>query len=68
MEKVLYAVSVGIDGVREENRVNFRKRGKILFGEAKNPFISERVKRVQDLFNRAGIVFETPPDMIRILW
>lgn len=67
-EKVLYAVSVGIDGVREENRVNFKKRGKILFGEAKNPVISERVKRVRDLFDRAGIISETPPDMIRILW
>jgi 2-dehydropantoate 2-reductase len=38
MEKVLYAVSVGIDGLREGNRVNFKKRGKIFFGEAQNPF------------------------------
>jgi len=68
MEKVLYAVSVGMDGVREGNRVNFKKRGKILFGEARNSFISDRVKRVQDFFDRAGIIFETPPDMIRILW
>jgi 2-dehydropantoate 2-reductase len=68
MEKVLYAVSVGLDGVREENRVNFKKPGKILFGEARNPFISERVKRVRDLFDRTGITSETPPDMIRILW
>ncbi len=68
MEKVLYAVSVGIDGVRDGNRVNFKKRGKIIFGEAKNPFISDRVKRVHDLFDKAGIPYETPPDMIRILW
>jgi 2-dehydropantoate 2-reductase len=68
MEKVLYAVSVGLDGVREGNRVNFTKRGKIFFGEARNPSVSDRVKRVQDLFGRAGIIFETPPDMIRMLW
>ena len=68
MEKVLYAVSVGTDGLREGNRVNFKKRGKIFFGEARSPFISDRVKRVQDFFDRAGIIFETPPDMIRILW
>lgn len=68
MEKVLYAVSVSIDGLREGNRVNFKMRGKIIFGEAKNHFISDRVNRVQDLFDRAGIVYETPPDMIRILW
>ncbi|MDP1991752.1 MAG: 2-dehydropantoate 2-reductase [Syntrophales bacterium] len=68
MEKVLYAVSVSLDGLREGNRVNYKQRGKIIFGEAKNPFISDRVNRVQDLFDRAGIIYETPPDMIRILW
>jgi 2-dehydropantoate 2-reductase len=68
MEKVLHAVSVSLDGVRDGNRVNFRQRGKILFGEAKNDSISARVRRVQDLFDRAGIMYETPPDMIRILW
>jgi 2-dehydropantoate 2-reductase len=68
MEKVLYAVSVGIDGLREENHINFKKRGKILFGEARNPSISARVKRVRDLFDKAGIISETPPDMIRTLW
>jgi 2-dehydropantoate 2-reductase len=68
MQKVLYAVSVGIDGLREGNRVNFKKRGKIFFGEPRNPFISDRVKRIHDLFDRAGIISETPPDMIRILW
>jgi len=68
MEKVLYAVSVGIDGLREGNRVNFKKRGKIFFGEARSPFISDRVRRVQNLFDKAGIISETPPDMIRILW
>ena len=67
-EKVLYAVSVGLDGVREGNRVNFKNPGKIIFGEEINPFISSKVKRVQDFFDRAGIVYETPPDMIRILW
>ena len=66
--KVLYAVSVGIDGLREGNRVIFKKRGKIFFGEARNPFISDRVRRIQNLFDRAGIISETPPDMIRILW
>ena len=68
MEKVLYAVSVGIDALREGNRVNFRNRGKIILGEARNPYITERVRRVHSLFDRAGIIYETPPDMIRILW
>jgi 2-dehydropantoate 2-reductase len=67
-EKVLYAVSVAIDALREGNCLNFKNRGRILFGEARNLVISERVTRVQALFDRAGIIHNTPPDMIRTLW
>ena len=48
MEKVLYAISVGIDALREENRVNYARQGKIFFGEAQNTILTERVKRVQE--------------------
>ena len=68
MEKVLYALNMGIDALREGNRVTFTTLGKIFFGEAQNPVITERVARVQALFDRAGIVSEIPPDMIRTLW
>jgi 2-dehydropantoate 2-reductase len=68
MDKVLYCVSLGIDALRENNRVIYTTQGTLLFGEAVNPLPTERVKRVQELFNRAGIVYDTPPDMIRILW
>jgi 2-dehydropantoate 2-reductase len=68
MDAVLYAVAVGIDAVRVGNRISYANRGKILFGEAKNPSVTERVKRVQALFDRAGISYETPPDMVRALW
>jgi 2-dehydropantoate 2-reductase len=68
MDKVLYAVAVGIDAVRVGNRVSCANQGKILFGEATNPFVTERVRRVQVLFHRAGITYETPPDMVRTLW
>jgi 2-dehydropantoate 2-reductase len=68
MEKVLYAVSVGIDALREGNRVNYRNQGKILFGEATNTFLTDRVKRIQALFDKAGIIYETPADMMRVMW
>ena len=68
MEKVLYAVAVGIDAVRDENRVSFSKQGRLFFGEADNRRLTPRVKDLQSLFDRAGIVHETPEDMIRILW
>ena len=67
-EKVLYAVSVGIDALRDGNRVIYTTQGKLFIGEAANPVLTERVRRVQALFDRAGIVYETPPDMMRILW
>ena len=68
MDKVLYAVSVGIDALREGNRVTYRNQGRIFFGEARNARLSERVRRVKALFERAGIAHEIPADMIRTLW
>lgn len=68
MEKALYCVSVGIDALREGNRVIYTTQGKLFIGEAANPVLTKRVRRVQALFDQAGIVYETPPDMLRILW
>ncbi|MCX5834475.1 MAG: ketopantoate reductase family protein [Deltaproteobacteria bacterium] len=68
MEKVLYAINVGIDALREGNRVTYRSQGKLLFGEARNPVWTERVRRVKEFIDRVGIVCEVPDDMIRTLW
>ncbi len=68
VDKVLYTVSVGIDAVRENGTVTYSNPGKQIFGEADNSLISQRVRSVQELFERAGIAYETPPDMIRMLW
>lgn len=68
MDKVLYAVSVGIDAQRQGNRITYTNQGRIFFGEAGNDSPTDRVKRVQTLFDKAGIAYVTPPDMIRTLW
>jgi 2-dehydropantoate 2-reductase len=68
MEKMLYAISLGIDAVRQGNQVNFTRPGIHYFGEAKNDHLSPRVRRVQAAFDRAGISFQTPRDMLRMLW
>jgi len=68
MDKMLYAISVGIDAVRLGNEITYTNPGKHIFGEEKNTSLSERVQRVQEAFNRAGIPYETPKDMIRMLW
>jgi 2-dehydropantoate 2-reductase len=68
MDKVLYAIAVGIDAVREENSVTFTNPGKIFFGEPENSHPSERVQSVQKAFERAGVVSESPANMLRMLW
>ena len=67
-DKVLYGVSVGIDDVRQENRITYTTGGKLYFGEADNRQPSPRVRRVQVALDRAGIAYESPTDMKRILW
>jgi 2-dehydropantoate 2-reductase len=67
-EKVLYATAVGIDAQRDGNAVNYSKGGTIFFGEADNTVVSERVIAIQALFERAGIDYQTPVDMMRIMW
>ena len=68
MDKILYAISVGIDALRQGNQITYTKPGKHYFGEATNTHLSQRVRRVQDAFDRAGIIYETPADMMRMLW
>jgi 2-dehydropantoate 2-reductase len=67
-DKLLLAISVGIDAVRDGNRMTYSNPGKVLFGEALNTEISPRVRQVQEAFSQAGIPHDTPEDMIRTLW
>ncbi len=68
MDKILYAIAVGIDALREGNSVTYTISGKIYFGEADNSVPSVRVLRVKEAFDRAGVVTEIPADMMRSLW
>jgi len=68
VDKLLYALAVGIDAVRHANSITFSQQGKLFFGDAHNPRLSERVVRIQSLFDKAGIIYEIPEDMIRTLW
>lgn len=68
MDNVLYAIAVGIDAQRSGNVVNFSQVGRLVFGEADNTTLSARVRRIQALLDRAEIPFDTPPDMLRMMW
>ncbi len=68
MDRLLYCVALAIDAMRVGNRIVCTQLGKLLFGEARNSVLTERVRRLQGLLDRAGLVHETPKDMIRVLW
>jgi len=68
MEKLLYAFCVATDAVRIGTDVSFSKLGTIVFGEKVNTSYSERVKAIIELFERAGIPYSVPEDMMRELW
>jgi 2-dehydropantoate 2-reductase len=67
-DKVLYATAVGIDAQRDGNVVNYSKGGTIFFGEPINTNLTQRVKDIQAIFDQAGIAYQTPADMMRIMW
>jgi len=66
---VLYCVAVGIDAVRQGNRVDYGSSGRLVFGEARNaPPYSDEVRAVVDVLRSSGIEYEIPDDMVRELW
>jgi len=67
-EKLLLAISVGIDALREGRHITYSNPGKLIFGEPANANISPRVRQLQDTFSRAGIPHATPEDMVRTMW
>jgi 2-dehydropantoate 2-reductase len=67
-EKLLYCISMGLAALREGNRISFADPGRLIFGERENTTLSRRVIRVQEVLQRAGIAYETPLDMMRLLW
>ena len=69
-EKILYALTFGIDAVRVGNSVSFASLGTIPFGEAQNieGHYSEKVIRLQEFFDRTRINYSIPQDMIYTLW
>lgn len=66
---VLYCITVGMTPQRiGHNDVTYTSLGKLSFGEAQNTPPSEDVRRVQAAFDKAGIPYDTPDDMLRAMW
>ena len=68
IEHLLYAYGIGMDAVREGNRVTYANGGRIVFGEKRNEVVSGRVQAVKELFERANINCQIPVNMERAMW
>jgi len=68
MQHLLYSYGIGMDAVRQGAAIRYTNPGRIVFGEKDNIILSERVRRLKDLFDRAQIPCVIPADMQRALW
>ncbi len=67
-EKVLYSYFIGCAVMRSGLETSFDRMGTLVFGEAQNKEYSKNVKKVKDLFDKVGIVYQIPEDMLASLW
>ncbi len=67
-ENVLLAIAMNLDARREGNRIYHARQPLLIFGEAANRELSASVIAVQELLTRAGISYQTPEDMQRMMW
>lgn len=68
MDKMLYSFCVGTDSVREGTAVRYSNIGRIVFGERRDSRGSLKVAAVKEHFDRTGIPYTIPEDMLRELW
>jgi len=66
-DRILHSFVVAIDAVREDTEINFSSIGKIVFG-ANTESRKYMVDAVKDFFDRAGVTYTIPEDIIRELW
>jgi 2-dehydropantoate 2-reductase len=71
-ERIPYAMIVGTDAGHEGNRTTFSAPGTIFFGDGKNGTRADdrtpRVRAISSFFDRVGIGYTVPDDMLNRLW
>lgn len=67
-ERVLYSFFTGHTSVRRGNEITHDGIATVVFGEAQNEPVSDRVARIGRFFERAHLAYENPPDMQFALW
>jgi len=64
---ILHAFVVGTDATRDGLSTRYGNRGKIVFGHKTNPG-SPDIKAVKDFFDRTGVPYSVPSDILREQW
>ncbi|MCD2345878.1 ketopantoate reductase family protein [Clostridium guangxiense] len=67
MDKLLYSFCI-IEATRLGNEVHVSDRYRIVFGEKQNKVYSEKVQAVKEFFERAGVSYEIPENMLHAQW
>ena len=67
-DKMVLAIAVGIDAVRENDVYTYGNRGRIIFGTSSPKGDRGQLERLQEALTRAEIPNEIPSDIMRSLW
>lgn len=67
-DTIIYSVAQGMDAVKTGNKLVFDNMGMICFGHLQGLEISEKVKAVDDFFNKVEIPHIVEKDMNKRLW
>lgn len=67
-EKVLYSYFLGHSSMKSGLKINFDGVGTIFFGEAQNKEYSKNVQTIKNFFDKVGIDYKIPEDMLSALW
>jgi len=68
MEKLVLAIAVGIDAVREGSLFTYAHPGRIVFGAGPQTDNQGRVEQLRNVLDLAGIPNEVPEDIDRAMW
>lgn len=68
MDKLVYAIAIGIDAVHENRRFTYANPGKIVFGPTADDGSGPDLERIREALDRAGIPSEAPTDILRAMW
>lgn len=68
MDKLVYAIAVGIDAMHEDRRYTYASPGKIVFGSTTDDGNGPGLERIAEALHRAGIPNEIPEDIMRAMW